>query len=104
MEEKFGWGRLPGDLTKRWPREADGSPVKPAFLAHLGSTDMADMILVNMLEAYDIPVLIQHPGDGDFGKVLLGLSGTGSRLFVPETLYEQAKELMEAEPNDDISG
>mgnify|MGYP002627299187 CR=1 FL=1 len=102
MEELFGRGRLPGELMERWPKDAQGAPVPPAFLTHCGSTDLADVILVNMLEAYDIPVMILHPGDGDFGKVVLGLSGTGSRIYVPETLYEQAKELMEAEPNDDI--
>ena len=102
MEELFGRARLPGELTERWPKDAQGSPVAPKLLAHCRSTDMADVILVNMLESYDIPVMILHPGDGDFGKVVLGLSGTGSLLYVPETLYEQAKDLMEAEPDDDV--
>ena len=102
LEEMFGRARLPGELTERWPKDAAGEPVTPAFLAHCGSTDLEDVILVNMLEAYDIPALVLHPGDGDFGKVVLGMSGTGSRIFVPETMLDQAKELMEAEPNDDV--
>jgi len=102
MDERFSWSALPGGLYERWPKNPDGSPVVPAFLIHCNSTDLADVITVNMLEAYDIPVLILHPGDGDFGKVVLGLSGTGSRIYVPETLLAQAKELMEAEPDDNV--
>ena len=57
---------------------------------------------VNMLESYGVPAVILHPGDGDFGKVVLGMSGTGSSIFVPETMYEMAVELMEAEPDDEL--
>ena len=33
QELKAEWGRsLPGDLLKRWPRDADGEPVPPAML------------------------------------------------------------------------
>ena len=104
MEELFGRGRLPGELTERWPKDGDGKPVAPVFLAHRSSTDLSDAILVNMLEAYGIPALTLHPGDGDFGKVVLGLSGTGSRIYVPETMYAEAKELMEADANDELQG
>ena len=102
MKEAFSWSSLPGSLMKRWPKAEDGSPVQPKYLTHCGSTDLADVILENMLEAYEIPVLILHPGDGDFGKVVLGLSGTGSSIYVPETMYEHAKELMEAKPDDEL--
>ena len=94
---EFGWSKLPGDLQKRWPRDESGEFVAPKFLAWRQCVDLADEFLVNMLEAYGIPVLRQYAGDGSFGKVVLGMSGTGAELFVPETLYETAKELMEAE-------
>ena len=74
MEKAFAWSSLPGALLKRWPRDDAGEYAAPKFLTHCLSVDMEDKILVNMLEAYGIPALIIHPGDGDFGKVLLGMS------------------------------
>ena len=93
----YGWSRLPGELLKHWPRDAAGDYVPPVFLKHCGGVDLEDALLVNMLEAYGVPVLRMYPGDGGFGKVILGMSGTGMDLFVPETMFETARELMEAE-------
>ena len=53
QELKAEWGRsLPGDLLKRWPRDADGELVPPALLTKCTGIDMDDVLLVNMLEAY----------------------------------------------------
>lgn len=104
MAEAFGRSDLPGALYKKWPKDAEGELVSPKFLTHCLSVDMADVLLTNMLDAYGIPALILHPGDGAFGKVVLGMSGTGSSIFVPETLYEEAKALMEAENDDNLQG
>lgn len=100
----FGRGKKPGDLYASWPKDEQGEPVAPKYLTHCLSTDMQDTLLVNMLEAYGIPAMIAHPGDGDFGKVMLGISGTGSSIFVPETMYEEAKELMEGQADDELQG
>ena len=78
---EFGWSKLPGDLQKRWPRDESGEFVAPKFLAWRQCVDLADEFLVNMLEAYGIPVLRQYAGDGSFGKVVLGMSGTGAELL-----------------------
>ena len=102
LSEEYGRGPVPGELLAKWPRRGDGEPVTPKFLAHRKSVDMADTLLANLLEAYGIPVLLRHPGDGSFGKVLLGMSGTGSNIYVPETMYDQALELMEAECDDSL--
>ena len=104
---EFGWGRLPGELLKHCPTDERGEYVPPKYLTHCRSTDMEDEFLINMLEAYGIPVMRQRPGDGTFGKVLLGMSGTGTDLYVPETMYDEARDLMEAkseeEDYDDVS-
>lgn len=95
---KLSWGSdLPGDLLRRWPKTAEGEPVTPAFLAKCTQLDMADKLLVNMLEAYGIPCLIRYPHSGEFGKVVLGMSGFGTEIYVPETLLEDAAALMESE-------
>ena len=100
MSELYGRIPLPGELYDAWPKDDRGEPVSPRMLTHCTSLDLADTMLVSMLRAYGIPAMIIHPGDGDFGKVVLGMSGTGSCVFVPETMYEDAKILMEAEPDE----
>ena len=100
MFELYGRRPKPGELYDAWPKDSGGEPVPPKMLTHCTSLDMADTMLVSMLRSYGIPAVIIHPGDGDFGKVVLGMSGTGSCVFVPETMYEDAKTLMEAEPDE----
>lgn len=86
---------VPGDLLKRWPRNADGELVPPALLTKCTGIDMDDVLLVNMLEAYGIPCLKNYPGDGQFGKIMLGMSGYGVEILVPETLLADAQALRE---------
>lgn len=100
MPELYGRRPKPGELLKKWPKDEQGEPVPPKLLIHITSLDMADTMIVSMLESYSIPAIIKHPGDGDFGKLMLGMSGTGSCIYVPETMYNDAKELMEAEPDE----
>ncbi len=99
---EFGWSALPGQLLKIWPVGDNGEPVQAVFLAHRKSSDMEDLLLANMLGAYGIPCLRVCPGDGDFGKVVMGMSGTGTDILVPETMFEDAKALMEAESDDEL--
>lgn len=97
-EHKAEWGRaeLPGELLGRWPRNEAGEPVRPAYLTRCTGLDMDDVLLVNLLEAYGIPCLRQYPHDGEFGKLMLGLSGFGVDILVPETMEEAARALMES--------
>ena len=91
------WGRdSRSDLLERWPKTAEGEPVTPAFLTKCSQVDMEDRMLVGMLEAYDIPCLQRYPHSGEFGKVVLGMSGFGTEIYVPETMLDDAKALMEA--------
>lgn len=84
-------------LSDRWPQASDGSPVQPAFLQHCTEQDMEADMLVNLLEAYGIPCIKVYPDDGKFGKLVLGMSGTGVDLFVPETLLDDAKNICTGE-------
>lgn len=78
-----------------WPVQENGEPEEPAFLCHMHEQDMADEIRMNMLETYGIPCLRTYPGDGAFGKVILGMSGEGACLFVPASMLEDAQALCE---------
>ena len=81
-------------LTDIWPKGDNGEKEKAVLLCHLSANDMQDELLVNMLEAYGIPAIKNYPGDGEFGKVILGMSGLGTDLFVPESMYEDAVNLI----------
>ena len=95
-ERKPEWGRrLTGELQKKWPKDEAGELVEPVFLTHRMCLDMGDEMLINMLEAFGIPCIRQYPNDGDFGRLLLGMSGTGVDIYVPRTMYEDAVNLSE---------
>ena len=100
--DKFGFemGKPPWQMLEDWPRRDDGDYVAPVMLTHCKSNDMEDVMTVNMLQAYGIPAVRVYPGDGVFGKIVLGMSGTGADILVPENMYENAKAIMEAEPDD----
>lgn len=98
---KLSWGRnLPGDLLKRWPRTADGDYETPARLTTCSQFDMSDTLLINMLEARGIPGFRLYPHYGGFGNLMLGMSAEGVDIYVPESLLEDARMLMEGEPED----
>jgi hypothetical protein len=100
---KIEWGRA--DLTglaERWPKREDGQREPARFFCHCTCVDMEDRLLVNMLEAYGIPCLTVDPGDGGFGRVVLGMSGQGVDIYVPENLYDDAVALSKEENNEEL--
>ena len=91
MEFETSWGKsVPGELYQRWPKDENGQPEEPVLLATLANNDMFDEMTVNMLEAFGIPCLKVYPGYGSFGKVILGMSGEGTEIYVPKSLHEDA--------------
>ncbi len=98
MNDRIEWGRAQNDLFDRWPKNEKGEPVEPVLLCNRQSPDMVDEITINMLEAYGIPCIRKYPGDGGFAKVVLGMSGEGSDIYVPETMLEDAVNLMNSTP------
>lgn len=84
-----------------WPKDGQGKTVKPAFLTHCSPLDMDAQMVQSMLEAYGVPSVRCLPGDGQFGELILGMSGSGVDILVPETMLDEAKQLLEGEPEDD---
>ena len=79
---------------ENWPKTDMGEPVPPVFLQHvLGSQIDTDMA-VNLLEAFGIPTICVYPNDGEFGKLILGFSGTGMDIYVPETMLDDARNII----------
>lgn len=99
---RIDWGRAElAGLFERWPKDENGQPEEPVRLCTLPALDMRDELLLNMLEAYGIPCLRLYPGDGAFGKLILGMSGQGTDIYVPKSLYSDAKELSEGAEIDE---
>lgn len=90
-----------GDITAKWPRNALGEPEEAVFLVRCRANDLKDELTANMLEAYGIPCLCVYPGDGSFGKVVIGMSGTGTDILVPKSMLEEARNLLEGEITDE---
>ena len=99
-EFKITWGQYQhGELLDSWPRKDNGEPIEPQYLCTRTCNDMADQLTVNMLRAYGIPCLCMERAEGSLGRVVLGISGYGVEIFVPETLLNDAKILIEEETN-----
>ena len=88
---------LTGGLYERWPKDDCGEPEEPVLLTTAINNNLFDEMTVNMLEAFGIPCLKRYPGDGSFGKVILGMSGQGTEIFVPKSMFEDAAALLEGE-------
>lgn len=101
---RIDWGRAElAGLYERWPKDEAGRPEEPVLLCTLSALDMSDELMLNMLEAYGIPCLRLYPGDGAFGRLILGMSGQGTEIYVPKSLYIDAKELSKgAENNEEL--
>ena len=86
-----------------WPKGPDGEPEEPAFLANCTQLDMQSDMTRNMLGAYGIPSFSRYPGDGAFGKVMLGMSGSGVDIYVPKSRLEEAQALLKGVSENDGS-
>ena len=85
-EVKLTWGKTENDLLQRWPKSADGTPEEPALLTVAMDTNAETDMLCAML--------------GSFGKIVLGMPGSGTWLYVPSSMLEDAKNLIR--PIDEI--
>ena len=55
---------------------------------------MAEQLTVARMESYGIPCLRQYPENGDLGRRVAGVRGTGTDVFVPASLWADACELL----------
>ena len=80
-----------------WPNDEAGNPVPPVYLMHIGGGPLDMELTLNLLEAYGIPHVGKYPHDGLFGKLILGHSPFGMEVYVPETMLEDAQNILNAE-------
>ena len=91
-----------GELLEAWPRDSAGELEEPALLCSCKCLDMSDQLRINMLQAYGIPCLCKDRGDGNFGRVIMGISGEGVDLYVPKSMLDDAKALCEEVNDEDL--
>ena len=84
-----------------WPNDERGEPAAPAFLKHIHGGPLDMELTLNLLDAYGIPHVSEYPNGGLFGKLILGYSPGGMDIFVPETLLEDAQNILSADIYDD---
>ena len=85
----------------KWPKGEDGEPIAPAYLKHISGGPLDLEVALSLLEAYGIPHVSEYPNNGQFGKMIFGHPPSGMEIFVPETMLEDAQNILSAEVVDD---
>ncbi len=95
------WGLNLSGVTGNWPVTASGEPETPAFLERAFGNETELALRRNMLWAYGVPSVGRYPMDGTLGKIVLGQSGFGLDIFVPESMLEDAKNIISGDVSAD---
>lgn len=94
----IGWGseaETKQQLERMWPKDAAGTPEQAVFLAVIPDFNNEADFAVNMLMAYGIPAFKSYNNEGSLGKLIIGTSAYGASLYVPASMLEDAKALLE---------
>ena len=86
-----------------WPLDDSGESVPPVFLKHIHGGPLDLELTLNLLEAYGIPHVEEFPNNGLFGRLILGHPPGGMDVFVPETMLEDAQNVLLADNFEDES-
>lgn len=81
-------------LDALWPRDASGQREQAVFLANVPDFNNEADLAINMLIAYGIPAFKSYNNEGGLGKLIIGTSAYGAMLYVPQSMLEDAKELL----------
>ena len=84
-----------------WPKDENGEPVAPAYLKHISGGPLDLEVALNVLEAYGIPHVSEYPNNGEFGKLIFGQPPSGMEIFVPETMLEDARNILSPDTIED---
>ena len=79
------------------PLEENGEKVKAVLLKETFDSPAESDMVISMLAAYGIPCFKYYDKDGGAGKVINGFSGYGASLYVPQTMLEEARNILNAE-------
>jgi len=88
----------------QWPKDENGEPVPPVYLKHISGGPLDTELALNLLDAYEIPYVTEYPNNGAFGKLIFGHPPSGMEVFVPETMLEDAMNIMSGDIVEDEDG
>ena len=80
-----------------WPKDAQGQDEKAVLLTQTFDSPADTDMIISLLAAYGIPCFKYYDKDGGAGKVINGFSGYGASLYVPQTMLEEAKNILNAQ-------
>ena len=99
---KWGWSSKKSEEEPDWPKNEEGENVPAAFLTTV-SGNMLDLeMTISMLRSFGVPAVRSYPLSGRFMRLIFGFTATGMDIFVPETMLDFARELLES--SADIDG
>jgi len=101
---KAGWhlSFKKNDNSPEWPLDANGDRIKAALLTNIGGTQVDYEMALSVLRGFNIPYACDFPGAGPFVKILMGFSGAGMDIYVPETMLEDARNVLFGGNEDEI--
>lgn len=77
-----------------WPKDANGNPVAPALLKTVSTANDDLAILRSLLESFGIPNVCRSPETVRVTGVIMGAAGVVAEVYVPETMLEDAKNII----------
>ena len=77
-----------------WPKTDSGEFVAPAFLEHVSGDSITLNKERSMLWSFGVPTVCTYPNNGELGNVVLGYAGGGVDIFVPETMLDDARNIL----------
>ena len=98
-EPRIGWGsevELKQQLEAMWPKDEAGEAEKAVFLSTIPDFNNEADFAINMLMAYGIPAFKSYNNEGSLGKLIIGTSAYGASIYVPASMAEDAKALLES--------
>ena len=84
----------------QWPADSEGKPVRAVFLTHVSEISLEGQLLRNMLLAFGVPTVCSYPGNGELSKVIMGTHASGADIYVPETMEEDARNILNSKPEN----
>lgn len=82
-------------LEALWPLDENGEREKAAFLKNIPDINNEADYAINMLCAYGIPAFKSYNNEGSLGKLIIGTSAYGASVYVPLSMLEDARALLE---------
>ena len=95
--QKVDFGKLPKNSQEFIQKNFPGEKVKAVLLKETFDSPAESDMMISMLAAYGIPCFKYYEKEGGAGKVINGFSGYGASLYVPQTMLEDAQNILNAE-------